>query len=481
MDYYDQVNGTDSWPASQHVTEENLTKVNTGIGKLDTALGLLGQGVGGFILQNADGTYGAQVTIDSGLTASISPFRAIIGGKIHELTSPVSQAFTATKAALLYATKQTAVGNLVPTIGKIDAVFPAANGNSVNRYIFNQANPVDMVGGNDITTVVDCTDVDGWIDQAKEGNGTSSYMQSSGSAGITGANARTEIILYTPRALTGTTIRYIKTYGNYSLYTEGTRLKVKEQANIRDTGYDLEVDKKHLIYVRYDGAVLDVFAGRYGETVVERFRKVYSLTTTFNSTAGNLYFLRNSSAANYNAAIIDFYDLKNVALSDDVIYEAANQLLFPCEYTVDGVSHNIITDVLPTNSIALAMVNTNATDITDISDANWAYGRREGIENQPKRPVFLGWRSVSLSTYYDVTNPFFGSDIKAWLVYKKNLTDVSMSLISEVSSSQGARIKAIYPEKISFFVPNAYVISNRDSYTNNDENSGYIGVYAELI
>jgi microcystin-dependent protein len=350
-----------TWDEHTKANPENQTKVLDAIEGLDDALNLLLLNIDNGILKNSDGTYGGKITVNSGLVGTVSTFKALIGGKVHELTDAQDITFDATRAALVYATKQAIAGNIVPTIGKVNADYPAVNGSCVLRYTFSETegNPTDTSAtGNNIETMSNCTLVDSRIGKARQGNGTSGYMSTALTTGISGSNARTERIGFTPHTLSGgSTIRYIKKIGNYGLYTEGARLKIIEQSNVYNTGFDLEADVDYLIGIVYNETKLKVFisGGLYRGVV-------YSTNATFNSTTGTGYFLRNSTAANYNDGTIWYYDLWNEALSLESIGDAANKTLLLNHYLSNPKN------ILPTNSAVLGLVKTDATDIVEIID-----------------------------------------------------------------------------------------------------------------
>lgn len=364
--YYNPVNDGSVWPVTKAVSEANLSKVESGISKIDEILGVVHQGsLGGCILKNS-GSYGFKMTPGTGLNVTVSPGNAIVGDKVHQLESPYTLETTARKAALAYALKQSTIGNLVPTFGVQNAAFPAQNG-QLHRYTFSEETyPLDTgSAGNPITAMVDCARVDGHVDYAKQGNGTTSYMATGAAAGIALVNPRTERILYTPHDVSSTTIRYIKVYGNYHLYTTGARLKVQEQANVHDTGFDCSLNKTTYIVVKYDGSTLSVFAGYNTLTLV------YTAAAVFNTTTGNLHFLRNSSAANYNNATIHYYDIVDYAVTDAEIYASANDFVIPTTY--NGVGSNII-PVMTSNTAPAGVASASAND----PDAYKAFDNDDG-------------------------------------------------------------------------------------------------------
>jgi microcystin-dependent protein len=313
------------------------------------------------LFKNDNGLYGAKITYENAsLIGTISPFKALIGNKIHQLSNSSNIIFTTTKAALVYASKQTITGNSVPILGKIDADYPnLVSETTLLRLTFNEVgNPQDTsINNNHIVTMSNCTSVDGRINKARQGNGTSGYMVTGGSTGVTAANPRTERIIFTPHTLSGSTIRYIKTMGNYQLYTEGARLKVKEQSNVYDTGFDLTSDVDYFIGVVYTGTQLVVFlsGGVYKGLI-------YRTNATFNSTTGVCYFLRNSTAANWNDGTIHYYDLRSEANSLELIGNDANKAILLNHYLSNPKS------IMPENSIGLLIIKTNSTEIVEKID-----------------------------------------------------------------------------------------------------------------
>lgn len=398
--YYNPVNDGQAWPVSKALSETNLSKVESGNTLMDNVLSATHEGAfGGCILKNSNGRFGFKITPGTGLNVSVSPGRGIAGDKLHQLMTDITVPTTPRKAGLLYAQKQPLVGNLVPAFGIKNAIFHVGNGHSINRYYFSEeGNPQDAVGNNHITAMVDCERVDGHVDYARKGNGTTSYMATAGVAGINLNNPRTELILYTPHNLTAG-IRYIKVYGNYRIYTEGARLKVEEQAAVYDTGYDCQLNKTTYIAVRYDGTTLTVFAGS------NVFAEVYRTTAAFSTTTGTLIFVKNSTAANYNAATMQFYELLDYAMSDEEIYQSANDFIIPCRY--QGAGDNVI-PVMTSNTApaGIASASANDGDAYKAFDGDngtvWAMAGATGQLNYehfvPKKIVAYGVKCITGNT-----------------------------------------------------------------------------------
>jgi hypothetical protein len=630
--YYSPINDGQVWPVSKPLSESNLSKVEAGNTLMDNVLAATHQGAfGGCILKNSNGRFGARINPGTGLNVTVSPFTAIIGDKLHELKSDITVPTTPRKAGLLYAQKQPLIGNLVPSFGVKNAIYHSGNGHTINRYTFSEeGNPQDTGSdANPITAMVDCDRVDGHVDYARKGNGSTSYMATAGAAGVTGAYARTELILYTPHNLSGSTVRYIKIYGNYHLYTEGTRLKVREQANIHDTGYDCQLNKITYIAVRYDGATLTVFAG------IGPITPVYSVTAVFNTTSGNLHFLRNSTATNYNAATMHFYELLNYAMTDAEIYQAANGFIIPCRYegageniipamtsnntpagiasasannpdaykafdgddgtvwamagasgqlnyehavpkkvfaygikcvggatnpknwtfqalsadettwitldtqtnvkwSADGelifyipdltltggvlyspgpnyyksyrinitannggatteiiqfnmydelTERSIVDDILPVDSISLGFVLSGSTEIEEIDDKSYKYGRIEYGNNGEKgnKRIFSGWFAVSVGGVYNITNVLGTEKIVPFkIMYKKWVSDSATSYCEIYSSTLYVVVKSITQSNIQIVVGSGNVVFSEWNYTGATQSNGYLGFWMEV-
>lgn len=330
-----------------------------------------------FIIEGKDGNgYGGKITPaqGGGLSINISPFETMLGRKYH--CNPGVSAFSLTprKATLIYAEKNNNP-TIVADVKKYEATYPPKDGSTVLRYTFSETNnPQDTSGNNNHIAILDgCNRVDGWADYARQGNGSSGYMVTANYSSFpTGNSPFSEQIVYTtPSSLSG--LKQILYRGGYTIYTEGTRLKMLTGI---DTGFDLEASKTYFLGTCYDGTKLTVLVAGMTGSILRGI--TFSVTTSLNITGAVMYFLRNATSSyNYSDGTLHFYELKRTALPVTQLSMNANSLLFFNKYLSNPLG------IMPNNSIALGFVWTNSTVPIQIIDNNICMIRAEGNCNEP--------------------------------------------------------------------------------------------------
>jgi len=147
---------------------------------------------------------------------------------------------------------------------------------------------------------------------------------------------------------------------------------------------------------------------------------------------------------------------------------------------------NIVTDVLPVNSIGLGLVKTNGSKVIEIDDASYKYGRTEGAVDG-NRKAFLGWKWVTAGGTYLYNHPFGVKDIKTTLVATKDINSYwqnpSMDMMYNSSNGgiYGPTIKGVTNEKVMVTVGGACGWWSPTTFDNKSYNAYYLGVWAEVM
>lgn len=352
---------------------------------------------------------GMKVSLDEGLNVKVSPGMCDIKGRYHEIEQELFQALEPRSTSLLYA--QFAQNALCPKLGYVKAEYPTdmIDDNTVGFWVFNKTGniPNSAVGkssiavANDLVPTGGLTLVDGWVDHAIQGNGSTGNYTSANSTGFPiGASEREVNILYTPSSLTGqlSLIAYGVASGTAGFWinTLGSRLTVTNATTNYNSTYDLDIGKINVISIGYDGANLYVSVNGV---------KIYTAPATFITTASNLYVLRRSdSAVWFNNGIIHCIELRNKMRTPAQIAQIANKLCLPCsciapqasyptisatdlasayhEYKFDETSGNIVADSAGT-------LNGTATGTT-IVDSEIGLGKARKFNGIASDGITLG-------------------------------------------------------------------------------------------
>jgi len=297
---------------------------------------------------------GLGITAGSGLTAAVQSGRASITEKTVKLTTAQNITMGARMASLLYAQKQ--ADSDVPLIGKINSISPLAtiDNNTITMWIFNQttagsAIPNSAVGvsgiavANNLVASGGLASVDGRIDHAIKGDGTSGYYVSQNLTGFpTGANTVGLVAMFTVKTVP-TVITFIASYGHSTTNT-GFGVYVGANGNIFiytnatdiDTGYAVTASTDYLLELNYNGSVFTVY--NYGTLVYTSGVITLNIGTTYNFTV-----LRHSQVASYYSNFtIHYIEIRNALRSSQQIADNAVKLLFPCRYTGTLASYPVV-------------------------------------------------------------------------------------------------------------------------------------------
>lgn len=150
------------------------------------------------------------------------------------------------------------------------------------------------------------------------------------------------------------------------------------------------------------------------------------------------------------------------------------------------VKKNIITDILPENSIGLGFVRTNSNKVIEVNDSSYKYGRKEGAV-VGNRQVFLGWKWVTAGGIYLYDHPFGTKNIKTTLIATKDINSYwqnpSMDMMYNSSNSgvYGPTVKGVTCEKVKVAVGGANGWWSQTTYDDGGYNAFYLGVLAEVI
>lgn len=283
------------------------------------------------------------------LSATVEIGTAWIKDKTLKLPTAQSITLEPRMAALLYAQKQT--DSDVPLIGKVNAVLPEPDNNTIAQWRFNQTVagaviPNYAVGkssiafANNLIPSGGLTSVDGNTDYAIKGDGSTGYYTSANSTGFPIGNSEREVdIQFTVNSITG--IQNLWLYGTPStsiiqFYTSGSRVCLSNGTATYDTGFDVGIGKIYLVSTLYDGTNLKIYI-----ISINGGGLVYTLPLTLTTAAGNLYVFRANSAVQYSSATIHWIEIRNKMRTSQAIAQMANALLLPCTYATPYVSEVI--------------------------------------------------------------------------------------------------------------------------------------------
>ncbi len=293
-----------------------------------------------YIINSPSIGYGGNFTPNDDLSINVSALEAMIGRKYHKSEAVSDFTLIPRKASLIYATKNSDDSSAIPTLGHYDAVYPEADGNTVLRYVFNEASGqvIDSSGNLNHGTVTGTVtrQVDGWADYAVKGDGSTGYVTSTSSINFpTLALARTIDAVFTVNRISASEM--IVEYGGTS---SGTRfgidnvsgeLEIDLYSLIYDTGYTLEVGKTYYVSACYDGSKILVYVNGL---------LIFTQTVTLATTAGVLRVLTvTGTAAYFSSATMHYVELKSVCRTANEIAQISNRLCVPCSYTGYSTSY----------------------------------------------------------------------------------------------------------------------------------------------
>lgn len=436
---------------------------------------------------------GLGITAGSGLTVAVQPGRASITEKTVKLTTAQNITMDARMASLLYAQKQ--ADSDVPIIGKINSISPLAtiDNNTVAMYLFNQttagaAIPNSAVGASSIAVTNNLvasgglTSVDGRIDHAIKGDGTSGGYVSQNLTGFpTGANTVGMVAMFTVNTVP-TTIAFIASYGTAStnrgfgayIGANGNLYIFANTADI-DTGYAVSANTDYLLELNYNGSIFTVYVN--GSLVYTSGTTTLNIGTTYNFTV-----LRHSQVASYYSSFtIHYIEIRNALRTAQQIANNANKFLFPNFYNDTSGNRKSIKELLPADSIALGFVQTSSSAVLAIK-TDYAYGRREGATGGNRKGFLApGWVSFSGRKDTRFQNPFGTYRVRKYALWSPDSTgqimDSTFSYYADASGNNG--VFAFTLSNGSFVVRTDVWL---DSYYNGaGKTSGYIALYAEVL
>lgn len=435
----------------------NLLKPATGQAKKpseirDNFQGLLGLALPDCILPNSDGTFGGKMTVGSDLSVGISGFRAIIGGKYHEIAD-FNLAATARRAQLLYATKNTATDNVTPTTGVLTAAFPAADDGTVCRWIIDSSPTItSTVGSNTLTKSGTTTQVNGWAnDYAGQGDGSTGCYTSVNATGLPSAAyyAQESFLIVTTFKLTASGRRCpIVLNGGGSLGIEfgtyrNTGLALYYHTgggnSTLDTGFDCEDGKTYAIEVQVVSAGLVVSVN--GQKIYKYTGAVYAGGHTSVTLFGGNNF--------YYSGTIHYVELRNALRTPAQIAAISNALLLPCRYEpeyqiIGGTNIGTLTGGGGLSSAfngATSEAYSAAANIVSTGAITGTVGKNWGTAKKVKRFIAYGSDVNFSSAGGYIRLKFWASGVTLW---DSGVTTSAIGASIDVNSFSGLDISTAY-------------------------------------
>ncbi len=422
---------------------------------------------------------GLKVNSTNGLAVTTTGGRACIGEKCVAVPAQ-TKTLDPIKTALLYADTN---GN----IDRVNAQYPTdmIDNNTVGFWVFNKTGniPNSAVGlssiavANDLVPSGGTTLVDGHCDKSVKLDGTSGVLVSQNNAGIPiGSNVREFTIAFTVDAIANRqSVLITNSSGWQILHDSNGNIGFNNGTANYYSGFTVEVGKTYKLKVHLNSGSISIYISGV---------LIYTGAVTVNTTASNIYVGNYLSGSFFCGVTLHYLEVRNALRTDQATAKIANKLLLPCFYTDTDGSRKNITEILPTNAVAIGIVKTNSTGVLGYNHTDYMYGRREGAYGGNRR-VFLGWKAVTTSSgivYYD--NVLGTENINYTVFYKKNIIDTTMAKIDWYQNSSGQNFGVIMNNnqaKIKVTVAANGIVPTYNSPTGNAETSGYIGVYAEVL
>lgn len=142
-------------------------------------------------------------------------------------------------------------------------------------------------------------------------------------------------------------------------------------------------------------------------------------------------------------------------------------------------------DAIPVDAIALGFLRTNSSQVLEVDDISFKYGRNETpFRNGGNKRVFLGWRWVTANQIITVPHPLGTRAIKVDIVGRKSMSDelwlnTNMDAIYS-SGTYGSLLRGTNPFYFRFFTGETTPWWGENSYDDLNGNS-WIGFYVELL
>lgn len=311
------VSGSGSFDGSANIS---IAMTNSGAGN--------GLGLTNFIAS------GLKMTPESGLAVDIGIGQASVGGGSVTIDSNASISLSARTSSIAYLSN-------TGTLGKVDAVFPAVDANTIARWIIDGsssiANSAVGVNGNTIavanalTKSGTVTQVDGWIGYGGKGNGSTGYYTGANLTGFpSGAAVRELDLLFTPLKL-----GVQQVFLTYGTPTNSQYISLKQLANNNlglgifgtdyDTGFTLEIGNTYFASYQYDGSNILIYVNGV---------LVYKVAASLNTVLSSFSVFRDIQSSYYYAnAILHYIEIRKVLRTSAQLGSIANKLCLPCCYT----------------------------------------------------------------------------------------------------------------------------------------------------
>ncbi len=411
-----------------------------------------------YIINSPSIGYGGKFAPHDELSINVSSLEAMIGRKYHKSEAVSNFTLNPRKASLIYATKNSDDSRAIPTLGHYDAVYPEADGNTVLRYVFNEASGqvIDSSGNTNHGIINDAItrQVDGWADYAVKGDGSTGHVTSTSSINFpTLALARTLDAVFTVNRISASEM--IVEYGGTS---SGTRfgidnvsgeLEIDLYSLIYDTGYTLEVGKTYYVSACYDGSKILVYVNGL---------LIFTQTVTLATTAGVLRVLTvTGTAAYFSSATMHYVELKSVCRTANEIAQISNRLCLPCRYT--GYSATYPANDTTIGAHVYKFDDASGTTVTDengtlngtatgtiIVDSEIGLGKARKFGGTVTDKIVCGnytWPSnftfiaVFKPTLFNGARALFGNYISSngnWITYTNNSGDLKLGLRNSMNT-----------------------------------------------
>lgn len=330
----------------------------------------------------------------SALSIKIKTGRASIGEKTVKLTADQEIALEARMACLVYAMQQ--AESTEPAIGKKNAALTEPDDYTVGQWRFNLNGDQDVpnyaVGKSAIAVTNNLihngglTRVDGRVDYAVQGDGTSGFYVSDNSAGFpTGASEKAFQLLVTYLGNGSEGLKMICGYGGAST---GTGFMIGANNGVITVyGWDNNVSTPYTCKNGED-YLIEVVHGRILNTtqVYVNGAKIYEGAHTLNVIAGKLYVFKQYSGSTYYASfILHFLELRTKGHTEQQISDIANALLLPNRYYTQYAEEYI-------NGVKMYDI---ATPENAISGGDYAGYTKSNVFD---KSITLRWSSIQVYT-----------------------------------------------------------------------------------
>lgn len=278
------------------------------------------------------------------LSVNVSPGECDIAGKYHMLDETYNIALSPRSTSLVYA--QHLAYSDYPSIGKVDAVLPTPDANTLLYYDFNDVfvdtdskTKVRDKSGNNNHGIFTGTiaKVDGRFGYAYQPDDSTGYIQSTTSSGFpTGSAEREMSIVMTVMKTTGQQL--VAGYGTdvnstmFAVHLNGSRLQVAGYSNDYNTLFDVEVGETYNITVGHYNGIS--YATVNGRLIAAGAHSLNTALTVLNIGRSN------SSLSPYTTnAVIHYVELRNKMRPAYTLSQVSNKMLFPCQYSKPTASY----------------------------------------------------------------------------------------------------------------------------------------------